>query len=945
MFNSKTEGRILRNEGIDKKKYFLIYTLIFIFSAFFINLPFIRENLTYLRDVDTFTQHYVALEYYGEWLREFFRTLFVEHRFEFRNFDFSIGMGADVVKALNYYAIGDPLNLLSVFVPSKHIPVLYTVIAVLRYYLAGIAFSLYCFERKHSNLYGVLTASVIYVFSTYGFLAGLNHSFFINPMIYLPLIFIAVEKILKNKNPGYLALIVCVAEVSNFYFFYMLVFATVAYVFIRFFTVYGLQIKKMIAPLFKIGISAISGVLLGAIIFLPVALSFLSDGRVSVEHSYDTFYSIAYYCKLLASMVYQSPIVPWTLVGSTGLFLYAITAVFMRGKKHIGLIVAFFICVFGLCSPAFGGFSNGFSYSCNRWCFIFTFVLAYMSSLTWEDLFFAENKIKSFAVLSLPVLYLGCCFYLPYTSRSQLKIALVIFAVFTLLLFAAMFNYKSARVKKLLQAAVAVVNILCVIMNGYTLLSSEAESHYTAQQAAEFVSAEFAAVDEYTKQTGDDSFYRFTSNNMELNNATRNKAYGTQYYWSLSDGYISDFQDSIYLNESFYQFYNGFDDSAVLNSLSSVKYYYDKTKAKGTVPFGFSKTEKENLYINDYVLPLAYTYDSYITREAFDALSTSAERQQAFMQGAVLEQELADVEITEPECSVKTPDFEIVPMSEFVTFDNNTFTVTKKNAKVKLVVKTPVSGETYFRIRKLVYVSTKTDDLFGDNTEVDPLNLFNAETRKEYDSKRLQSEIGKITAETEPEIVKVSFYTEDADGTIDAKELRYYTPFYRFYVGKENYDICLGYSETGFKTVTLSFNTVGRYSFEDFGLVAQDMDFYTDGVEKLRENVIENAEISTDSIKGTVSLDESKLLCFAVPYSKGWKAFVDGEEQPVLKANIMHTAVELPKGEHEIELVYTTPEMTVGAALSFCGLLLLFGTEMWYYIARKKNHNVLSDID
>lgn len=896
MSGLEKEGSRLQNRKINKGRYFLVYTFIFAFAAILLHIPFIREGLTYVRNVDAFTQHYVALEYYGEWLREFIRTLFTEHRFEFRNFDLSIGMGSDVVKTLNYYAIGDPLNLLSVFVPARYTPVLYSVIAVLRYYLAGIAFSLYCFERKHSNAYGVLTASLIYVFSTFGFIAGVNHAFFINPMIYMPLIFIAVEKILKNKNPIYLALIVCIAEVSNFYFFYMLVFATVAYVFIRLFTLYRMQIKKMIAPLLKIGVSAVGGVLLGAVIFYPVALSFLSDGRVGVEHSYDTFYSFAYYCTLLASMVYTKGIAPWTLAGSTALFIYAVVATFLRHKKHTGLKIAFFICALGLCIPAFGGFSNGFSYACNRWCFIFTFVLAFMSSLTWNDLFYSKDRIKSLVILVLPVLYLGCCFYLPYTTRPRLKTALVIFAVFTLLLFAAMFTYKSAKIKKILQGAFVALNVVCVIMNGYAVLDSETDSHYTQQEVVNFVSKEYAAVEEYTELTGDEDFYRFTSDFMEYNNATRNDGYGTQYYWSLSDGYISDFQDSIYLNESFYQFYNGFDDSAVLNSLSSVKYYYDKENARGAVPYGFEETEKDNLYINRYVLPVAYTYDSYITRQELDSLSTSAEKQQAFMQGVVLEEEPTDIEKAEIEYKVEKPEFEVIADSEDISFENNTFTVSKANATATLVIKTPVSGEAYLSIRNLSYSSDK-----------------------------------------KPEILKLRFDSEDESGNRELKELKYFTPHYRFYVGKEDYDICLGYSQQGFTKVVIGFNTAGSYSFEELSLVVQNMDYYTEGVERLSEDVLENVDIGIDSIKGTVSLEKSKILCFSVPYSKGWKAYVDGEQQSVLKANVMYTAVELSEGEHEIELVYTTPDMKLGAVMAFLGILLLFALEMWYYTMRKKN--------
>lgn len=886
---------VLRKNGIDKRRYYLLYTLVFVITAVMVNFAFIRRGLTYVCDVDAFTQHSVALGYYGEWLRDFFRTLFTEHRFEFRNFDFSIGMGADVVKALNYYAIGDPLNLVSVFFPERYTAQLYTFLAMLRYYLAGMAFSAYCFERKHSSFYGVLTSSLIYVFSTFGVLAGINHAFFINPMIYLPLIFIAVEKILKNKNPIYLALIVCVAEVSNFYFFYMLVFATVAYVFIRLFTLYGTGLKKMLAPLVRIGVSAVGGVLLGAVIFLPVALSFLSDSRVSVEHTYPLLYGLSYYFNLAVAMVYPNGFLPWTVVGSTAIFLYAVVALLLRRKRHTGLKIALFICVVGLCLPAFGGFSNGFSYACNRWCFIFTFVLAYATSLTWKDLFLLKNKVKSLIITALPMLYIGCCFYLPYTSRTKLKIYLVVFMAFTLLVFASSFIFRSAKIRRLLQCGMVMLNIASLALNGFVMTDSATAKFYTGSDVSAFASEEYAAVEEYTELKGDNSFYRYTSDYLEINDATRRNGYSTQYYWSLSDGYISDFQDSIYLNESFYQYYNGFDDSAVLNSLSCVKYYYDKQGRKGTVPFGFEKTETEGLYENRYALPVAYTYDSYIMRDELDTLETSAEKQQAFMKGVVLEEEPTALAKAEVSYKIERPEFELISDSDDITVENNTFTVKKSNASATMLIKAPVSGETYLSIRNL-----------------------------------------RFSATADPEIIFIKLDAVEKSGSGESKELKYYTPAYRFYAGKADYDICLGYSEDGYSRVTVSFGAKGSYSFDELCLVVQDMAYYTEGVRDLSEDVLENVEIGTDVIKGTVSVDESKLLCFAVPYSKGWKAYVDGVEQTVLKANIMHLGIELSAGDHEIELRYTTPEMKLGAIISFGGALLIFGMGMWYHITKKK---------
>lgn len=943
------ETKSLLENSSDKKRfnlyYFIMYTVAFALTALAVNFVLLRDGVTYVRIVDGVTQHYVALEYYSEWLREIVRTFLTEHRLVIRNFDFTIGMGSDVVTTLNYYAIGDPLNLISIFFPVKYMGICYSVIAIIRYYLAGMAFSLYCFERKHRNTYGVLVSALLYSFGAFAVIAGTNHPFFINPMIYMPLIFIAVEKILKNKNPIYLALIVCIAEVSNFYFFYMLVFATIVYVLIRLFTIYRLQIKKMIAPLFKIGVSAVIGVLLGAVIFYPVALNFLSDGRAGVAHTYEMFYSARYYLMLFSSMIYIRGIEPWTLIGSTVLFIYAIFALFMKRKKYTGLKIAFIICVVGLCVPAFGGFSNGFSYACNRWCFIFTFVLAFMTSLTWDDMFYTDSKLKGFLIAALPALYGGCCVFLPFTVKNRLIFALASFLVMSALFLFANWFVKKEGFKRLVQVAVILVNIACLGMNAYFQLNGETKNHYSQEKITANVSQEYTAVEEQKKKTGETEFSRYTSNKMNLNDATKNGGYGTQYYWSLSNSDISAFQDSVYLNEGFYQQYNGFDDIAALNSLSSVKYYYDKTSVQGSVPFGFEKTETKNLYENKYVLPIAYTYDNYILRQDYDALTTSAEKQQAMLQGAVIEAKTDHVKAADAEYKVTKPDFKVVSGSKYITFKDNAFTVTKKGAYAVLRIKNPVPGEAYVSMRNISYKAAKPADIFGNDATFDPLDLFNKETLKDYDKAKIEKEIGSIGNWSEPQIVNISVSGCEEGLKGDIRIFKYYTPFYRFYAGKKDFDICLGYSEKGYSNIVIGFPDVGIYKFDDISVVVQDMDLYKDSIENLKKESAENVVIGVDSIKADISAERNKLLCFSVPYSKGWSATLDGEEIPVLKANVMHLAVEIPQGDHVVELKYSSPNMKIGALASIFALLLLFVYELWYYTMRRKNRIDFVDVD
>ena len=64
-----------------------------------------------------------------------------------------------------------------------------------------------------------------------------------------------------------------------------------------------------------------------------------------------------------------------------------------------------------------------------------------------------------------------------------------------------------------------------------------------------------------------------------------------------------------------------------------------------------------------------------------------------------------------------------------------------------------------------------------------------------------------------------------------------------------------------------------------------------------------------------------------------------------MKANVMYMALEIPEGDHEIELRYTVPTIKIGAIVTIFGLLLLFAYYMWYHVMRKKNRITFKEID
>ncbi|MFR9098661.1 MAG: YfhO family protein [Anaerostipes hadrus] len=101
---------------------------------------------------DGLSQHFSALAYYGELLREFVKNLIAGHP-KLMMWNMSLGYGADVIATLNYYAIGDPLNLLYGFVPVKYTEIMYNFMILLLNVSGGNRIYFVCKKDEEENVW------------------------------------------------------------------------------------------------------------------------------------------------------------------------------------------------------------------------------------------------------------------------------------------------------------------------------------------------------------------------------------------------------------------------------------------------------------------------------------------------------------------------------------------------------------------------------------------------------------------------------------------------------------------------------------------------------------------------------------------------------------------------------------------------------------------------
>jgi hypothetical protein len=75
-------------------------------------------------------------------------------------------------------------------------------------------------------------------------------------------------------------------------------------------------------------------------------------------------------------------------------------------------------------------------------------------------------------------------------------------------------------------------------------------------------------------------------------------------------------------------------------------------------------------------------------------------------------------------------------------------------------------------------------------------------------------------------------------------------------------------------------------------------------------------EYSPNAVRIEVALDQDGYLVLSDTYYPGWRAYVDGEEKEILRANYAFRAVPLESGQYTVLFKYEPPSFKVGLAIS-----------------------------
>ena len=708
-------------------RYLICYSGCFLVIALLIYSVFYWNGKTFVWTSDGIPQHFNALVYYRSWLREILRNLFVEHRLEIPMWNMDIGYGADIITTMHYYVLGDPLALLSVLVPKETwMDEFYSLLILLRIYLAGLTFSYYCFYRGNEK-FPTLMGALLYAFSFWTIQGAVRHPYFMNPLIYFPLILVGVEKIFERKRARLYILMLAVSVISNFYFGYMICFMVLGYCVARYLMIHGsIRVRELALWVGRfLGYTGIA-LLLSAVILVPVVLCLFSAGRFQSGRAIPLLYPSSYYGWLIPAVLTGSAGY-WNCMGYTAFGVTAIFVLFLQKKRRTVYKICLLLMLGCMLLPYAGHVLNGFSYETNRFVWAGAMLVSYLVVKIWPEIGTLTTKQKK-GFAAAVIVYTAVCLFV---EKSRMEMALA--ALVTLLVLACVVICRESliRTEKVFRGIMLAGLMGCLVLQGFYQYSPEEENYLATFSGNNEPLASLTDWSATSAAAGieDDSVWRYDQYGTTrwYNESLQLGVHGVSSYWSLSESSYGQFQREMYLNQDLDYRYTSLDGRSFLDALASVKYFGVASGAEAYLPYGYRNNvvtrwtgqdaekagqaeaqggntagldaAKISVYENDCWLPLGYTYDRWISREEYEEL-TVTEKQQALLQGIVLED--SGLEAAEPVYSDETVEC-IETLGDGIEKTEDGILVRKAGASITLNFSGLPESETYFILVLIIH--------------------------------------------------------------------------------------------------------------------------------------------------------------------------------------------------------------------------------------------------
>lgn len=897
---SDSRGRI--------RRYYLWYSFLFIILMAGMFLPFLLTGHSMVWVVDGRSQYYPQMVYLRRYIQELFSGL-LHGDGAVKFYDFAIGMGEGIIVATRMHR----LDVFSALVPLDLIGVFYTAVILVRLYLAGISFSLYCRYRKMDDR-AVLVGCVLYLSSGFAIRWVPMNPFFGAAMYILPLMLLAVEKVLQEENGLWMIMASALSFMAVYYFAYMCTIVVAFYYLLRWPQVYSQEIAgggekanvfsgKSAALFFRRGFLIIGtwliGVCMMAWVLVPTFTHLFDSERVKVEQAGSLLglYPLKYYGNLLLSFISPNAHVSFdTRLNYIALAIPILIILFfgkIQGLRSMKL--AMLLQAAGLCIPMVGFVMGAFGNVSNRWTFVVSFSLALACVRVLEagpvyskaSLMVIGGLSAVYLAGTLAVVIFGDRFNISSGYRINIATGCVCLVV-TSAAFLIM-NRRKVTYKTHIYVIGAIAFLSAVLMGLVTFLpglGGFVKSFMTWSELPSYYEDQPSAV--LTDLTEGSSFCRADTGYDQrgwLSNSLYHDYYGIAEFNSVMNAgvqnYLLELENSGILNTVQIMSMEG---RSVCENMASVHNFLTD-EGSSIIPYGFERSDKDAgsgavVYENQMPMSFAYTYDSVISSKDYEKLS-AAEKQQVLMKSAVLDEEDYNDQASVFKTEVPTTEEITVPVSpeetsavDHVMVDGSGYVFSRKG-ELRIPYMKRAGYECYLRLCGINYEDA------NEATDNESLRVVCSNGRRRI----FLNGINNI-----------------------------------YYVPLKNRMIYMGYSsidETD--EMNIKFFGKGQLMVDSIELCYIPMATYEEDVAKRNEGGCSLPKCTVNQIEGDLEDAGERFVVLSALYSKGWKIEVDGEEVQPVRANRCYVGFYVPKGAHHFVLSYTPRHYRIAFAVTLAG--------------------------
>lgn len=828
----------------------------------------------------------------------------------------------------------DPFNSIFYFISPSDIPYILGFIAMLKIILAGLFFYIYLGTFKYKE-YTKIIVSILYAFNGYMILWG-QHYMFATISVYIPLLLYFYEKWFNEKKYlGFLTIIFLIS-IFSFYFMYMTSIFLLMYAAIRYLEKYHFNVKEFIKYFFETLKVYMLGLLMSSFVMIPYLNILINNPRVGNVWNQSIFSlnSIHNYLAIIQRMFgnaivteghlsfdswwdyYESPIMFCGVI-SLLLIPQILEIKDIRKKKIYVSSIGFMLIM--LIFPFFSLIMNGFSATYFRWTYLLITLELYFVAIVFDKVIL-EGYLNKKLIIYTYIIELGTVIstlFIGYNYNvidwklenihGALKILIISISFMTMyLLLLNLIKYKKYK------------KYICIILGGLICIEVLVFADYDINKrvliAPDYI-GNYGYYDdsmkaiEYIKYI-DNTFYRIDKSFLSQSYADSyiQKFYGLRAYDSTNKPEYIDILRTLNVEENMAtlpNFIAGCYSRPKLQTLFGVKYIINKVGESKPAGYRFvKKFNSVNVYINENFMLLGFTYDKVIYRGQFEQ-NNSIIMDDLLLQSAVIEEDS------------NYNNYEIIKNGDSL-YDKYAHKLYIRN----------IIGQNINICKNINNRSIEYEALTYDPNLILSMDKFNSD---DYSAVEVEFDVNVEKKQEIQLFWETNSYGFSEENSVkkllNSGDNRVKISINKMHESIEKLRLDIGIPKETIELKNLNVKLIKKENLEELNKYVEILS---------KDNfVIDN--FKEDYIKASIDVDKNKILCFSIPYDKGWHIKIDGLDAKTEKINIGLLSVEVEKGNHIIELKYIPPGFKLGSIITISAIFILISIEFIKRVRLKNN--------